>query len=117
MSGSSKSGTEDAPASEYSPERGRHEVTGVENRRLTFFGLWNNRKTKNPPGLYNPEGFQKTAAAYSPNWCVSTIGDGELNCSVRNGKRWILTAIATAIFYLRENNSVLKIITHLSLFA
>ena len=45
---------------------------------------------------------RKTAATYSPNWWVSTIGDGELNFSVRNGKRWFLTAIATAIYVLRE---------------
>ena len=36
------------------------------------------------------------------NWWVSTIGVGELNFSVRNGKRWDLTAITTAICYLRE---------------
>ena len=47
-------------------------------------------------------GFPKTAATYSPNWWVSTIGDGELNFSVRNGKRWILTAITTVVYYLRE---------------
>ena len=50
-------------------------------------------------------GFPKTAATYSPNWWVSTIGDGELNFSVRNGKRWILTAITTAVYYLREKFS------------
>ena len=43
--------------------------------------------------------FRSTAATYSPNWWVSTIGDGELNFSVRNGKRWFLTAIATAICF------------------
>ena len=47
-------------------------------------------------------GFRKAAAAYSPTWWGSTIGDGELNFSVRNGKRWILTAITTVIYYLRE---------------
>ena len=47
-------------------------------------------------------GLPKTAATYSPNWWVSTIGDGELNFSVRNGKRWILTAITTVVCYLRE---------------
>ena len=47
-------------------------------------------------------GDSKTAATYSPNWWVSTIGDGELNFSVRNGKRWILTAITTVVCYLRE---------------
>ena len=32
----------------------------------------------------------------------STISANGLNFSVRNGKRWILTAITTAIYYLRE---------------
>ncbi len=41
-------------------------------------------------------GFRKTAATYSPTWWGSTIGDGELNFSVRNGKRWFLTAITAA---------------------
>ena len=50
-------------------------------------------------------GDSKTAATYSPNWWVSTIGDGELNFSVRNGKRWILTAITTVVYYLREKTS------------
>ena len=50
-------------------------------------------------------GLPKTAATYSPNWWVSTIGDGELNFSVRNGKRWILTAITTVVFYLREKTA------------
>ena len=50
-------------------------------------------------------GDSKTAATYSPNWWVSTIGDGELNFSVRNGKRWILTAITTVVCYLREKTS------------
>ena len=47
-------------------------------------------------------GVRRTAATYSPNWWVSTIGDGEFNFSVRNGKRWDLTAIATAVYRLRE---------------
>ena len=46
--------------------------------------------------------FRKAAAAYSPTWWGSTIGASELNFSVRYGKRWILTAITTAVFYLRE---------------
>ena len=57
------------------------------------------RGTKKVPGkqllVRDPK---KTAAAYSPTWWGSTIGDGELNFSVRNGKRWYLTAIATAIY-------------------
>ena len=45
---------------------------------------------------------RRTAAAYSPTWWGRTIGDGGLNFSVRNGKRWFPAAIATAIYYLRE---------------
>ena len=41
---------------------------------------------------------RRTAAAYSPTWWGSTIGDGGLNFSVRNGKRWFPAAIATAVF-------------------
>ena len=39
------------------------------------------------------------AATYSPTWWGSTIGDGELNFSVRNGKRWILTAITATVCF------------------
>lgn len=38
---------------------------------------------------------EKKAATYSPTLHCSTIGDGGLNCSVRNGKRWAPAAIAT----------------------
>ena len=61
-------------------------------------------ENKKIPGTRQSLGDRRTAATYSPNWWVSTIGDGELNFSVRNGKRWILTAITTAVFYLREKN-------------
>ena len=37
----------------------------------------------------------KEAATYSPALHCSTIGASELNFSVRNGKRWDLTAITT----------------------
>ena len=47
---------------------------------------------------------RSTAATYSPNWCVSTIGARGLNCSVRYGKRWDPAAKATAIYYLRDYN-------------
>ena len=57
---------------------------------------------KDPRSSLDDRGSRKTAATYSPNWWVSTIGAGELNCSVRNGKRWNLTAITTAVCYLRE---------------
>ena len=54
------------------------------------------------PELHRSPGIRRTAATYSPNWWVSTIGAGELNGSVRNGKRWILTAVTTVLYYLRE---------------
>ena len=50
--------------------------------------------------------YKKVAATYSPTWWGSTIGDGELNFSVRNGKRWILTAITATIYVLRKNNLI-----------
>ena len=60
--------------------------------------------TQNIPTGFLQSGCRRTAATYSPTWCGSTIGDGELNFSVRNGKRWFLTAIATAVYDLRENS-------------
>ena len=62
------------------------------------------REQKKSPTVVRQSGTRRTAATYSPNWWVSTIGDGELNFSVRNGKRWILTAITTAVYYLREKS-------------
>ena len=55
------------------------------------------------PANFCWSGPRRTAATYSPTWWGSTIGASELNFSVRNGKRWILTAITTAVYYLREN--------------
>ena len=52
-------------------------------------------------------GFRKAAAAYSPTWWGSTIGAGEFNFSVRNGKRWFITAITAAVYYLREIHGIL----------
>ena len=60
------------------------------------------------PGVRRRPGPRRTAATYSPTWWGSTIGDGGLNFSVRNGKRWIPTAITTAICFLRENNFSLQ---------
>ena len=57
---------------------------------------------KDAPGQSVRKRLRRTAAAYSPNWWVSTIGVHGLNFSVRNGKRWFPAAIATAIFNLRE---------------
>ena len=57
---------------------------------------------KNPPKKLIFEGFWKTAPTYSPTLYRSTIGVSELNFSVRNGKRWNLTAIMTLIRYLKH---------------
>ena len=67
--------------------------------------LLSTAKKKSPRLSLDNRGLRRTAATYSPNWWVSTIGDGELNFSVRNGKRWILTAITTAVYYLREKSN------------
>ena len=54
-------------------------------------------KQKTPTSCDVRVSYKKVAATYSPTWWGSTIGDGELNFSVRNGKRWILTAITATI--------------------
>ena len=60
----------------------------------------NIQKTKEPRHrLMSGFLYKKVAATYSPTWWGSTIGDGELNFSVRNGKRWILTAITATICF------------------
>ena len=54
--------------------------------------------TKNPLTLLigtSGDIIKKKVATYSPTLHCSTIGDGGLNCSVRNGKRWNPAAIAT----------------------
>ena len=65
---------------------------------------------QNTPSSYDDRvSYKKVAATYSPTWWGSTIGDGELNFSVRNGKRWILTAItATVCFWEKINDALLK---------
>ena len=68
---------------------------------MPVFGLWQSHKRRKL-GDFRHRAFQKAAAAYSPTWWGSTIGASELNFSVRYGKRWILTAITTAVYYLRE---------------
>ena len=47
----------------------------------------------------------KVAVTYSPTWCSSTIGASELNFSVRNGKRWILTAISALSYISRREKT------------
>ena len=64
---------------------------------------------RKPPISYDIEGsYEKVAATYSPTWWGSTIGDGELNFSVRNGKRWILTAITATVYVLRKITLITK---------
>ena len=54
---------------------------------------------KSPASFDVGDSYKKVAATYSPTWWGSTIGDGALNFSVRNGKRWILTAITATICF------------------
>ena len=54
---------------------------------------------KSPASFDVGDSYKKVAATYSPTWWGSTIGDGELNFSVRNGKRGILTAITATICF------------------
>ena len=86
------------------PPRGRREAQGVGPAGDGVLRCLSGAKTKDPRNSIGVRGSRRTAATCSPNWWVSTIGDGELNFSVRNGKRWILTAITTAVYYLREKS-------------
>ena len=56
-------------------------------------------KQNTPSSKDDRVSYKKVAATYSPTWWGSTIGDGELNFSVRNGKRWILTAITATVCF------------------
>ena len=98
-----------ASAGEPLPEGGGW--GGVIGRQLPFY--------EKGSGVKRLSSLQRTAATYSPNWWVSTIGDGEFNFSVRNGKRWDLTAIATAVYRLREKTlrSALNLLDPLQGFA
>ena len=72
--------------------------------RETAGGEWSRRNEKSPlTGICLSGGTRRTAATYSPSWWASTIGADELNGSVRDGKRWILIALTTAISYLRDH--------------
>ena len=72
-------------------------MSEVANREEVF--LQSKKKTPKHCCL---EVFWKTATTYSPTLHRSTIGVSELNFSVRNGKRWNLTAIMTLIRYLKH---------------
>ena len=60
-------------------------------------GTLSTRHNKKSPDSSLNRDSRSAAATYSPTWCSSTIGASELNFSVRDGKRWILTAITAAI--------------------
>ena len=89
------------PSGVLSP-RYRYAETRPESRDDT--SIYYNRYTtlraygdkKNLPDRHCPGGStSKEAATYSPALHCSTIGASGLNFSVRNGKRWDPTAIAT----------------------
>ena len=63
-------------------------VTGVV--RLWLRLRYKHKKKPNPYWIRLEE-----AATYTPTYIGSTSGVSELNFSVRNGKRWNLTAITT----------------------
>ena len=77
--------------------------TVLVHERSSFNGVQNERSSKT---VVSELLVRFVAATYSPTWWGSTIGDGELNFSVRNGKRWILTAITATIYVLRKDNQV-----------
>ena len=64
--------------------------------------------TKRLQRCYSPESSAKTAATYSPTLYRSTIGVSELNFSVRNGKRWNLTAKTTLMSYIEHILQAIK---------
>ena len=74
----------------------------VDSQELTNNATAFLQGTKKIARVGTTRAIRKAAATYSPTWWGSTIGASELNFSVRNGKRWILTAITTAVYYLRE---------------
>ena len=86
-----------------------HKILTIKRMRITADkddrkGLGNSsyavRTNENtPPSDDDRVSYKKVAATYSTTWWGSTIGDGELNFSVRNGKRWILTAITATICF------------------
>ena len=85
------------------PPRPTQNTPSIHNHPATTALQNSTPKTKEvPTECYFNRDFRKAAAAYSPTWWGSTIGASELNFSVRYGKRWVLTAITAAVFYLRE---------------
>ena len=85
-------------ADRATPHSERQRVQGVRGVRPTV------DKRRSPWQTLSVRDFRRTAATYSPSWWASTIGADELNGSVRDGKRWILIALTTAIYYLRDHS-------------
>ncbi len=78
---------------------GRAEIP-LEGSRTKSEGVWTRCHAQKKLRDASLEAFYKSVAAtYSPTWWGSTIGDGELNFSVRNGKRWTLTAITATVCF------------------
>ena len=63
-----------------------------KKKRIVFH---KKRHKKRVPRLLSQNSLLKKAVTYSPALHCSTIGASGLNFSVRNGKRWDTTAIAT----------------------
>ena len=59
-----------------------------------YLPIYRIKYKKNVPGIRADTGDTENGG-YLLSRLRSTIGDAELNCSVRNGKRWNLRAIAT----------------------
>ena len=81
------------------PAQGLEHCAAAEECRMGRLGRGNTQhqaQKKSPDSSLNRDS-RSAAATYSPTWCSSTIGASELNFSVRDGKRWILTAITAAI--------------------
>ena len=79
--------------------KGVEHCAAAGERRMGRLGRGNHQhqtQKKSPDSSLNRDS-RSAAATYSPTWCSSTIGASELNFSVRDGKRWILTAITAAI--------------------
>ena len=87
-------------------DKGTNKRTDKRKDRREHNGKLRLDYTKKAPRQRLEASCKSVAATYSPTWWGSTIGDGELNFSVRNGKRWILTAITATICVLRKNNSI-----------
>ena len=65
------------------------------NKKRGLYSFTKRHKKKESQDFRLRTLFKKKAVTYSPALHCSTIGASGLNFSVRNGKRWDTTAIAT----------------------